>query len=496
MTNTLLIIIVIIVTVTIAVFFLFRYFLKVSRKPVLEVSLVPIDNPRWSDKKKIGELIDAFKRNRFDLAGYYECWEMSGLIISGFVKPSEQLLGVIYDHPIAGIWIDICVEYNDEENLTVSNAPAGQEMDHMPQSTKIYLKGSSLDELMAKVLAERNNKGRKTVTKEDFASTFEEAYKKEAKWRAGRGGATFLEVKRVADKMGIPLDSEKMQANTQQLQNIWMEEKNKPKKVKRGLYEAELPGEFQRPESFRQRMEQKSEPMPQINIPLLPFYIILITAISYWCYYGYKYNQAHWPVSLTAVIIFVSIFLLLFIILVSLWGYNKQVKMCSYLKRIADLTPGAFIFISGKSPTLFYARERWIAKVVFWQGSDDGGGTTSLEAITRHSGGWLSITRKNIINKVFARSDKNNIPLPESDFSNKFTMSGSDKILAEKLLNSNIANIIMRLDEFKKPFIDIDGKSVVIRIDGELSNTSKETELKKFLEIAENIVDAVVKQGG
>lgn len=188
---------------------------------------------------------------------------MPGLIISGFVKPSEQLLGVIYDHPTAGIWIDICVEYNDEENLTVSNAPAGQEMDHMPQSTKIYLKGSSLDELLAKVLAERKNKGRKTVTKEDFASTFEEAYKKEAKWRIGRGGPTSLEVKRVADEMGIPLDSEKMQAKTQQLQKIWMEEKNKPKKVKRGLYEAELPGEFQRPELFRQRMEQKASPCPR-----------------------------------------------------------------------------------------------------------------------------------------------------------------------------------------------------------------------------------------
>lgn len=100
-----------------------------------------------------------------------------------------------------------------------------------------------------------------------------------------------------------------------------------------------------------------------MNIPALPFYIVLITAISYWCYYGYQYNQAHWPVSLIAVIIFASIFLLLFIILVSLWGYNKQVKMCPYLKRIADLTPGAFLFISGKSPTLFYAERNGLEKL-------------------------------------------------------------------------------------------------------------------------------------
>ena len=52
----------------------------------------------------------------------------------------------------------------------------------------------------------------------------------------------------------------------------------------------------------------------------------------------------------------------------------------------------------------------------------------------------------------------------------------------------------MQLEEFKKPRIEIEGKSVVIRINGELSSTRKEAELKIFLEIAENIVDAVVRQ--
>ena len=193
-------------------------------------------------------MIDTFQKHGFDLAGHYECPEMPVVKISGFVKPSEQIIGVIYDHSIAGIWTDICVEYNDGESLTVSNAPMGQEMDHMPQSTKIYMKGSSLEELLAKILAERKNKGRKTITKEEFSSNFEEAYKKEMKWRMDRGGPTALEVKRVADEMGVPLDSEKMQAKTQQLQKIWMKEKNKPKKVKREMIEAELPGEFQRPD--------------------------------------------------------------------------------------------------------------------------------------------------------------------------------------------------------------------------------------------------------
>jgi hypothetical protein len=495
MTNTLLIIM-ITGSVVAAGYFLFRFLLKLTTKPVLEVSLVPTDNPRWSDKKKIMDLIDAFQRNGFDLAGNYDCWEMPGLIISGFVKPSEQMIGMIYDHPAAGIWEDICIEYEDGENFTVSNAPMGQEMDHMPQSTKIYLKGSSLEELLVKVPSGRKNKGRKTVNKEDFSSTFEEAYKKEMKWRMERGGPTSLEVKRVADEMAVPLDSEKMQAKTQQLQKIWLEEKNKPKKVKRGLYEAELPGEFQRPEAFRQRMEQKSESMPRMNLPVLPLYVVLITAISYWCYYGYQYNEVHRPVSLTALSIFLLVFLVLFITLMGISIRNQQIKMCPFLKRIADLRQGAFLFIAGASPSLFYAREGWLGKVVFREGGEHQEACTRLESVTKHSGGWLSISRKNIVSKIFGRSEKDNIPLPDSDFGRKFTMSGTDIVLAEKLLNSNIAGTIMRLEEFKKPIIEIDGKSVTVEIGGNLFSTRKETELRHFLELAENIVDTVVQQGG
>lgn len=495
MNNKILIVIISIPFVVAALYFLYKYLLQLTTKPVLEISLTSLDHSSWSEKKKIKELMETFQKYGFALAGQYECPEMPGLKIAGFIKPSEQLVGVINDHPIAGIWSEVCIQYTDGESLTVTNAPMGQEMDHMPESIMIYMKGSSLDEMMARVLAERKEKPRKTISKEEFSYNFEEAYKKEMKWRMDRGGPTALEVKRVADEMGVPLDSSKMQEKTRQLQKKWLEEKNKPKKVKREVIEAELPQEFQRPDVFRQNLEQKSEPMPQMNLPVIPAYIFLIVTMSYWCYYGYQYNKVHGPVSLTDLVIFFAVFLFLFIILVYIWSYNKQMKMCPYLKRVADMRPGAFLFISGKAPTLFYAREGWIGKLVFWMGGDNTPGTTRLEATTSRSGGWLSISPKTMVSRIFARSDEDNIPLPDSDFSRKYTVSGSDKVLAQELLGSNIAGMIVHLEEFKKPLIDIDGRFVVLKIDGELSSPRKESELKKFLEIAENIVDAVVRHG-
>lgn len=231
-----------------------------------------------------------------------------------------------------------------------------------------------------------------------------------------------------------------------------------------------------------------------MNIPVVPAYIVLIAAIIYWLYFSFQYNKVH-TVSLGAVVIFLAVFLFLFITLMLINIRHQAAKICPFIKRIADLRPGAFLFISGTFPTLFYAREGWLGKVVFGKGSKYEEASTRLEAITRRSGGWLAISKKNIISKIFSRSNKDNIILPDSDFSRKFTMSGSDKVLAGELLQSGFTDTMMRLEGFKKPNIEIDGKSVTVEVNDNLFSTRKEAALKQFLEIAENIVDEVVQQG-
>lgn len=481
-------------TVVIAGYFIFKLLINLYRKPILGISLSALDNPRWSDIQKITDLIDSLLRNGFESAGNYKCWEIPSLIIAGFIRPSDQLMGIIYDHPMSGIWVDFCVQYTDGSGLTVSNAPMGHELDHMSQHTMIYSKGSSADELLVKVLTERKQSGRVTITKEEFASFFENQYQKEMKWRMDRGGPTHLEVMRVANKSGESLDSEELQNATQKIQKIWMKEKNRPKKNKKAYYGADLPEEFQRPETFRQIMEQHSAPIPQLNVSALPVYLVFISALAYWCYYGYQYNEIHGPVSLTALIVFFSVFLGLFIIMMSFREYHRRVKMCPMLKRMAGLRPGTFLVITGSTPSLFYAREKWIGKVSFVEGSENENACTCLKAVTKHSLGSLAISRKNILNKVIWGSDKETIPLPESDFSRKFTVSGTDTEFAEKQLNPSISDAILRLEEFGQPFVEIERNLVSIEFENDLSLTRKEALLRKFLEEAERIIEAMVRQ--
>jgi hypothetical protein len=483
-------------TAVVAGWLVFKLLLRLYRKPILEINLSALDRPRWSDKQKITDLVDSFLRNGFEPVGDYKCWEIPSLIVSGFVQPSEQLAGVIYDHPISGIWVDFCAQYADGGSLTVSNAPRGHELDHMPQQTKIYCTGSSVDELLKKLMTEIKKAERIAITKQEFPRHFEDQYRKEMKWRIDRGGPTSLEVMRVANAMGESLDSERLQDATQKIGNAWMKEKTKPKKKKSGSYEFDLPKEFQRPETFRQKMEQKSAPIPLLNVPALPVYLLFITALAYWCYYGYRYNETHFPISLTALIFFLSVFLVLFLLMMSFREYHRRVRMCPLLKRVADIRPGAFLVIKGSSPSLFYARESWIGKVSFREGDDNENACTRVEAITRHSAGSLAISRNSLLHKIIGGADKETIPLSESDFSRKFKVSGTDIGFAEKLLNPAISDAILRLEEIGHPFVEINRNLVVIEIEADLSRPRKEAVLRRFLEEAEGIIEATVQQTG
>jgi hypothetical protein len=363
----------------------------------------------------------------------------------------------------------------------------------MPQQTKIYCPGNSVDDLLKRLFAERKNAGRLTITKEEFASHFEDAYQKEVKWRTNRGGPTPLEVMRVANAMGESLDTEKLQRATETINKTWAKEKSTPRKKKRVSCEPLLPKEFQQPETFRREMERKSAAIPRLTVPALPVYFVFAIALAYLCYYGYQYNETHYPLSLTAVIVFFSVLLVLVIALVRYHEHHRQVRLCPLLKRIADLRPGAFLVIQGASPSLFYARENWIGKLGFIDNIENEKTFTRLDAVTKHSRGSLTISKNSLIQKVIGWSDKETIPLPESDFSRKFTVSGTDTEAAVKLLNTGLTDALLRLAELGRPLVLIHSDSVSIEIGDDLSRPRKETVLRKFLEEAERIIEGVAR---
>lgn len=470
-------------------YFCFRFLRNIMSRPILEIKLLPINEPKWSDRSKIADLVASFQQRGFEAAGEYECPEIPSLIISGYVRPSEQMAGVIYDHPVQGIWVDMFVHYKDGESLTVSNSPVGHELDHMLQQTKIYCKGSSFEELLSRMLAERKETGCIPITTAEFASRFEAQYQKEMKWRVDRGGPTYLEVRRVAEEMGVSTDREQVETKTHQIQRIWMQEKRTPKRVRPAEASTDLPGEFQRPEEFRRKIEQKSGPAPRLSVPALPAYLVLFSSMAYWCYYGLQYSKTNAPVSLTAGFVFFVVFLVPFLITLVFRDFNRRVKMYPVLKRMAGMKPGAFLVVEGMSPSLFYARETWIGKVSFEEGGETQNAFTRLDARIIQPLKRLEIRRKSILDKFSGRPDKDIIVMPESDFSKRFLVSGTDAEFAKTFLNPAVMGAILRLAKFGNLVVDINRCAISVEVENDLSGPRKEDALRQFLTDADAIIE-------
>ncbi|MBI5848852.1 MAG: hypothetical protein HZB31_13075 [Nitrospirae bacterium] len=467
----------------------FRFLRNIISRPIFEIKLSPVDEPKWSDRRKITDLAASFHQKGFESAGEYTCPEIPSLIISGFVRPSEQMAGVIYDHPVQGIWVDLFAHYKDGGSLTVSSAPIGDELDHMPQQTKIYCKGSSFDDLFRRMLAENRETGRIVIPIAEFASRFEAQYQKEMKWRMDRGGPTYLEVRRVAEAMGVSTDREQLESKTRQIQQIWRQEQRTPPGTRPAKSPAALPGEFQRPEEFRRKMEQNSGPVPSLSVPAMPVYLVLFSAMTYWCYYGLQYSRTNAPVSLSAVLVFFGVFLVPFLITLVFRDFNRRVKMYPVLKRMAGMNPGAFLVVEGVSPSLYYAREAWIGKVSFEEGGETENAFTRLDATIRGPLNPLEIRRKNILDKISGRPDKDIIPMPESEFSRKFVVSGSDVEFAKTLLNPSVVDAIMRIAKIGNVVVDINRSTVRVEVENDLSRPRKEEALRQFLTDADTIIE-------
>jgi hypothetical protein len=277
------------------------------------------------------------------------------------------------------------------------------------------------------------------------------------------------------------------------VRDIWEKEKRKLGKKKRPALEAVLPANFQRPEIYRQGLEQKSGPPPQLNLQPMPVYLALIAVICWWCYYGYQYTKSHYPVSLTAILVFFGVFLVFFIPLMWFRDYHRQIRSYPVLKRAADSRPGAFLFISGTLSVLLYAREKWIGKVTFVEGGEHKDAVTRLDAVTGHIGGTIIISRKSMLDKVIGWSDKEQIPMPDDDFGRIFTVSGPDPVFAGRLIGSSIPNAVVGLKEFDTPQIEIKRNLISVKIGKDLSGPRKEDALNRFLDAAEAVIEGVVR---
>lgn len=172
--------------------------LKNATTTPLTVKLRRDPEPSWFADKAARKGDADMRRLGYEFAGAFTIDEMPGVQLVGYCHKEFGIYGAYYNHPAAGRWFDLCADFVDGGELTVTNAPQGEQLDHRPGTEKHFRKGDTIDALHA-FIADRVSPNPVTpVAIENFAGAFEAAYAREMAWRSARNGISEEEFRRVA----------------------------------------------------------------------------------------------------------------------------------------------------------------------------------------------------------------------------------------------------------------------------------------------------------
>ncbi len=159
--------------------------------------------PDWLEKAKVKKLIEDLQNLGFEKGKPYRIQEMEG--VSLFSLFNHGYSAVIYNHPIAGSWIDIVLETTDGYHYTSSNAPMGGEIGYSDKDIKVFKPNATAEELFSLIREQTHNKEGILVTNDNFRAFFENAYKREMAWKASQGGVTREEFDAIAQNSKIKI---------------------------------------------------------------------------------------------------------------------------------------------------------------------------------------------------------------------------------------------------------------------------------------------------
>jgi hypothetical protein len=153
----------------------------------------------------------------------YKVSPIKGLQLTAFGHPRESLVAVVYTHPMAGSFVDVCSKAESGRAFTATTAPTGGQLDQKPGHDKVFDKSLTIRQMVELALARRPEGPWQEWNAGNFASKFEQAYAEEMDWRAGRGGVTSDEVRRTAREMGGNFSEGDLQRATHKIQKQYAE---------------------------------------------------------------------------------------------------------------------------------------------------------------------------------------------------------------------------------------------------------------------------------
>lgn len=163
-----------------------------------EIHLVPASMIMWKDEDKWREAYNALESRGFRHAGNYRVQEI-GVDVQFLVNDQQCALACIYNHPAAGVFMDIVTRYEDGASVTFANRSASG-LDQHPQLHNRFVGEVSPSELIERAFAERPKNPMLAIRDENIVPDFCRVWKEYKEWRNKRG-TTAEEVQRIYERL-------------------------------------------------------------------------------------------------------------------------------------------------------------------------------------------------------------------------------------------------------------------------------------------------------
>jgi hypothetical protein len=109
-----------------------------------------------------------------------------------FLKDSDRMYATIYEHPKAGVWINIVILFEDGTSITFTNTQ-DRGLEKRLGHPIVYSAGASAAQLHAIALARCPSGERKPLSPSLIVSEFEKVWADGVRWRKERGGISRME---------------------------------------------------------------------------------------------------------------------------------------------------------------------------------------------------------------------------------------------------------------------------------------------------------------
>lgn len=152
----------------------------------------------WKNASAARRYSDPLLARGFEDAGVHAVAEMPGLAIQLLAHGGDGFYAAIYEHPVAGVWIDLFSHFQDGTSFTLATSKTTG-LNPRPGHVLVNAPGLAANDALEKALLERPKKWTQKVAVDRAVPVFENAYADSIAYRK-QAGISRGEVMKVATR--------------------------------------------------------------------------------------------------------------------------------------------------------------------------------------------------------------------------------------------------------------------------------------------------------